>query len=100
MICKTYYLIIASLLAVTTLQAQDILWERSYGGKHAEYLYDAIPTADYGFILAGSSISNKNGNKSEANKGDLDYWIWKMDEKGTPEWQKALEELVLMFYSV
>ena len=89
MICKTYYLIIASLLAVTTLQAQDILWERSYGGKHAEYLYDAIPTADYGFILAGSSISNKNGNKSEANKGDLDYWIWKMDEKGTPEWQKS-----------
>ncbi len=89
MICKTYYLLIASLLAVTTLQAQDILWERSYGGKHAEYLYDAIPTADYGFILAGSSISNKNGNKSEANKGDLDYWIWKMDEKGTPEWQKS-----------
>ena len=89
MICKTYYLIIASLLAVTTLQAQDILWERSYGGKHAEYLLDAIPTADYGFILAGSSISNKNGNKSEANKGDLDYWIWKMDEKGTPEWQKS-----------
>lgn len=89
MICKTYYLLIASLLAVTTLQAQDILWERSYGGKHAEYLYDAIPTADCGFILAGSSISNKNGNKSEANKGDLDYWIWKMDEKGTPEWQKS-----------
>lgn len=86
---NTHYLLIASLLAVTSLQAQDILWERSYGGKHAEYLFDAIPTADYGFILAGSSISNKNGNKSEANKGDLDYWIWKMDEKGTPEWQKS-----------
>ncbi|WP_333809268.1 T9SS type A sorting domain-containing protein [Flavobacterium sp.] len=83
------YLIIAGLLAVTTLHAQDILWERSYGGKHAEFLYDAIPTADYGFILAGSSISNKNGNKTEANKGDLDYWVWKMDEKGNAEWQKS-----------
>lgn len=83
------YLLIASLLVVTTLHAQDILWERSYGGKHAEFLYDAIPTADYGFILAGSSISSKNGNKTEANKGDLDYWVWKMDEKGTPEWQKS-----------
>jgi hypothetical protein len=86
---KTYYLLITGLLVVTTLHAQDILWERSYGGKHAEYLLDAIPTADYGFIVAGSSISNKNGNKSEDNKGDLDYWIWKMDEKGTPEWQKS-----------
>ena len=69
--------------------AQDILWERSYGGKHAEFLYDAIPTPDYGFLLAGSSISDSNGNKTEANKGDLDYWVWKMDEKGTPEWQKS-----------
>ena len=36
------------------LFSQDILWERSYGGKHAEFLYDAIPTPDYGFLLAGS----------------------------------------------
>lgn len=83
-----YYLLFI-LLITNSIFSQDILWERSYGGKHAEYLYDAIPTADYGFILSGSSISNKNGNKSEANKGDLDYWIWKMDEKGTPEWQKS-----------
>ena len=69
--------------------AQDILWEQSYGGKHAEFLYDAIPTPDYGFLLAGSSISDSNGNKTDANKGDLDYWVWKMDEKGTPEWQKS-----------
>jgi len=71
------------------LFSQDILWERSYGGKHAEFLYDAIPTPDYGFLLVGSSISNKNGNKTEANKGNLDYWVWKMDEKGSPEWQKS-----------
>ena len=81
--------LVAFSLATSLLFSQDILWERSYGGKHAEFLYDAIPTPDYGFLLAGSSISNKNGNKSEANKGDLDYWVWKMDEKGTAEWQKS-----------
>ena len=86
---KHYLFLVIGLFSITNSIAQDILWERSYGGKHAEYLFDAILTADYGFILAGSSISNKNGNKSEANKGDLDYWIWKMDEKGTPEWQKS-----------
>ena len=69
--------------------AQDILWEKSYGGKHAEYLFDVIPTPDYGFILAGSSLSKKTGNKTENNRGDLDYWVWKMDEKGEPDWQKS-----------
>ncbi len=38
---------------------------KNLGGKHAEYLYDAIPTPDYGFILAESSVSGKNGNKNE-----------------------------------
>lgn len=78
-----------TLASAYNLFSQNILWENSYGGKHAEFLYDAIPTPDYGFLLAGSSISNKNGNKADANKGDLDYWVWKMDEKGTPEWQKS-----------
>jgi hypothetical protein len=70
--------------------AQDILWEKSYGGKHADYLFDALPTADYGFILAGSSLSDKTGNKTDDNHGDLDYWVWKMDEKGDLVWQKSL----------
>jgi hypothetical protein len=70
-------------------QAQDILWEKSLGGKHAEYLTDAVATADYGFMLAGSSFSSKTGNKTSVNEGDLDYWIWKMDEKGEMEWQKS-----------
>ncbi len=47
------------LLATASASAQDILWEKSYGGKHAEYLMDAQPTADFGFILAGSSLSVK-----------------------------------------
>lgn len=72
------------------LNAQDILWEKSYGGKHADYLFDAIATPDYGFILAGSSVSKKSGNKTEDSRGDLDYWVWKMDEKGELDWQKNL----------
>lgn len=82
-------LVFSLLLITTSSNAQDILWEKSYGGKHAEYLFDAQPTADYGFILAGSSISGKTGNKEDANKGDLDYWIWKMNEKGDLDWQKS-----------
>ena len=72
------------------IQAQNIIWEKSYGGKQADYLLDAQPTADYGFILAGASLSKKSGNKDEENIGDLDFWIWKMDEHGELDWQKNL----------
>lgn len=84
-----------SLLTTTTLLipllafTQDVLWEKSYGGNHADYLMDAQSTADYGFILAGSSFSKKTGNKNQENNGELDYLIWKMDEKGDLEWQKS-----------
>ncbi len=82
-------LLLFTLLISSFLNAQEIEWEKSYGGKQAEYLTDAIATADYGYILAGSSLSIKSGNKSDNNKGDLDYWIWKMKENGVPEWQKS-----------
>lgn len=68
---KNYLLLF--LLFPLLMHAQDILWEKSYGGKHADYLFDAQPTADYGFILAGSSLSGKTGNKTDTNHGDLDY---------------------------
>ncbi|TPD74129.1 hypothetical protein, partial [Flavobacterium microcysteis] len=48
---------LCAMLCTDALQAQDILWEKSYGGNHSEYLFDAQPTPDYGFILAGSSLS-------------------------------------------
>lgn len=69
--------------------SQDLEWEKSYGGQHSDYLFDAVATPDYGFILAGSSLSGKTGTKTDANRGDLDYWIWKMDEHGQLDWQRS-----------
>jgi hypothetical protein len=78
------------LFCYCSVTSQDILWEKSYGGKQADYLFDAVPTPDYGFLLAGSSLSKKSGNKTEDNRGDLDYWVWKMDDKGDLDWQKSM----------
>ena len=88
-ITKCKFTLLTFLLSTLCVFSQDILWEKSYGGKQADYLMDAIPTPDYGFILAGSSLSDKSGNKSENGMGDLDYWIWKMNEKGDLDWQKS-----------
>lgn len=84
------YLVCLLVLCSTSLIAQDILWEKSYGGKQADYLLDVIPTPDYGFLLGGASLSKKSGTKTASNRGDLDYWVWKMDEKGNQVWQKGM----------
>lgn len=90
---KTFLPRIPALFVFTLISmhcsAQDILWEKSYGGKQADFLMDAQPTPDYGFIMGGSSLSGKSGTKTQANQGSLDYWLWKMDEGGELEWQKA-----------
>ena len=81
--------LLMALLCPMVIYSQDIIWEKSYGGKHAEFLADVLPTPDYGFLLAGSSLSDKNGNKEMVSSGNFDYWLWKMDEHGSAEWQKS-----------
>lgn len=66
---------------------KDIVWQKSIGGKKSEYLYNAIPTPDYGFLLLGSSASEYQDEKLKSNT-DLDYFLWKISENGTEEWNK------------
>jgi hypothetical protein len=61
---KLYYWSIALLLLFSSQSySQDILWEKSFGGRYADYLMDVQATPDNGFLLAGSSMSEKSGNK-------------------------------------
>lgn len=73
----------------TLAQDIDVQSQSSLGGTSSEYLFDAIPTPDGGFIIAGSSSSNRTGNLTQPNKGDLDYWICKMDGNNNLLWQKS-----------
>jgi len=59
---KNNYLLLFFLFPLI-IQSQEILWEKTYGGIHADYLFDAQPTADYGFILAGSYNSPNDFQK-------------------------------------
>ncbi|MDM1045943.1 T9SS type A sorting domain-containing protein [Myroides sp. 1354] len=70
--------------------SQKVKWEQTLGSTHAEYLFDVLPTADYGFLLAGSSLSNEGGDIKAKRRGNIDAWLWKMKEDGTQEWQYRL----------
>lgn len=81
--------ILTTFFCVSLLFSQKVAWEKTYGGLHGDYLYDIQPTPDYGFILAGSSVSDVGGSKSDAKVGVLDFWLWKMTETGKLEWQRS-----------
>jgi hypothetical protein len=70
-------------------QDQQVAYQSALGGNRQEYLFDAIPTSDSGFLIAGSTSSNRTGNMTQANNGDLDYWVCKMDAHNNLLWQKS-----------
>ncbi|QNF32129.1 T9SS type A sorting domain-containing protein [Adhaeribacter swui] len=65
------------------------LWDKTYGGQADDYLNSVIQTQDGGYLLGGSSLSGKSGNKSQDSRGDRDYWIIKVDAQGNKQWDKT-----------
>jgi hypothetical protein len=64
-------------------------WQKTIGGSGQDDLTAVIQTRDGGYLVGGSSASEKTGDKSQPSRGNLDYWIIKLDRKGTIEWQKT-----------
>lgn len=64
-------------------------WDKTIGGNDDDFLYSATPTNDGGYILAGSSLSNSSGDKSDGNEGEEDYWIVKVNGTGNVVWDET-----------
>jgi hypothetical protein len=64
-------------------------WERQYGGEENDRLYSLQQTSDGGYILGGWSESGISGEKTEASRGGIDYWIVKVDSVGNKEWDRT-----------
>ncbi|MEA5141408.1 T9SS type A sorting domain-containing protein [Arcicella rigui] len=68
------------------------IWDKTFGGNNSEKSPDVILTPDGGFLLGGSSRSSISGDKSENYRGDIgydDFWIIKLDSKGTKIWDRT-----------
>ena len=65
-------------------------WDKTYGGKNEEYLSSLELSNDGGFILSGSSTSGRSGDKTQASKGEDDYWVVKTDQSGNILWDKTI----------
>lgn len=70
--------------------SQEIIWEKSLGGRNSEYLLDMISTLDNGFLLAGATQSSKSGDLHLERKSNYDAWLWKMKSNGSKEWDMRI----------
>ncbi|MFY7743689.1 MAG: T9SS type A sorting domain-containing protein [Flavobacterium sp.] len=68
----------------------EILWQKAFGGSNGELNNNLVSTNDNGFLISNTSSSNISGNKTENSRGEGDYWLVKIDEDGTIEWQKTI----------
>ena len=64
-------------------------WDKTLGGAGPDLLRSMIATTDGGFLVGGESRSDQSGNKSASAKGETDYWVVKIDGRGTQLWDKA-----------
>ena len=66
----------------------QIEWQKCLGGFSQDFGNSVEQTSDGGYILAGSTNSNE-GDVS-GNHGQVDFWVVKLYENGTIQWQKCL----------
>src|SRR5205085_5368762 len=65
------------------------LWDKTYGGNGPDLLSAVVATEDGGYLLAGSCIASRGGDKTTGTSRFSEYWIVKVDKEGNKEWDKA-----------
>ncbi len=68
--------------------APPIEWQRSLGGSERDFANSVQPTADGGYIIAGTT-SSSNGDVVGYHGGPSDAWVVKLDAVGMLEWQRT-----------
>jgi gliding motility-associated-like protein len=64
------------------------LWDKTYGGTYDDYMI-AIEQNKTGYImLAGQSISLPGGTKQDTLRGNFDFWLIYINEKGDILWDQ------------
>ncbi len=64
-------------------------WDKTYIADGNSELLSLQQTRDGGYILGGKSDSGKGGDKSQDSRGGDDYWIIKVNARGTKEWDNT-----------
>jgi gliding motility-associated-like protein len=64
------------------------IWDKTFGGTRADYLVSMDQNKTGYVLLAGQSNSQASGNKKDSLRGNFDFWLVYIDEKGNMIWDK------------
>ncbi|KUJ50902.1 T9SS type A sorting domain-containing protein [Chryseobacterium sp. JAH] len=63
-------------------------WEKNYGGKADDHIKTLALTST-GYIIGGSSRSDRSGNKTTGIEEGTDIWLISLNDRGEEIWQKS-----------
>lgn len=78
--CCCVGLILFAHLVLAQVPARQ--WDRTYGGAQTESLAALLPAGNGNYVLAGTSSSGTDGDKTQPGKGASDYWLVWTDADG------------------
>ena len=65
----------------------ELLWVKLYGGSNEDIAHSIIETSDGGYAVLGNTKS-QDGDVSEKNTSDRDWFFLKLDQNGDILWKK------------
>ncbi len=71
-------------------QKGEEVWEKYFSGYNHDFLSATVATQEGGFLVAGTSYSNKGLDKKEDSKGGCDFWLIRLNGFGEEMWQKTI----------
>jgi gliding motility-associated-like protein len=66
------------------------LWDKTFGGDTLDeaFALRQLPGGD--FLVGCTTFSGKSGDKSDPSRGDMDFWIIRIDQNGNKIWDKTI----------
>ena len=66
-----------------------LVWQKPLGGSNGDLAYSIQQTKDKGYVVAGGTVST-DGQVTGLHGSREDFWVVKLDNTGTLQWQKTL----------
>lgn len=67
----------------------NFIWEKTYGGTGNDIPTSIIELPGGGYLVGGYSDSPISGEKSEACRGGIDFWLLRLSATGQLLWEKT-----------
>ena len=67
----------------------NLLWDKTIGGNKNDGVEKILLLEDGNYLIAGESDSNISGEKSQGNRGRIDYWLVKINPQAKILWDKV-----------